>query len=397
MADYYPLLARAVAGLPNSTPETRKAIYDRATKALLGQLHAMQPPPPQGAIEREAQALEEAVVRLEGEFAVASGATPLPAASTAPAAASPKPKWWDPKEPTKDEPPEADPYPGDEAQAEQDEEQRRDERSLRDNLRPAAPRPPKAKGGGLRRFAIILGALAFVGAMVGIAAWKLRDKPEDLAKLSPPADSANQKSGGKIDERIGGQSAAQPGPNVVATLPIAYRAAVLTRDASAPGGVRTYVGTVLWRRDSSNRGPNQQLVSAIRADVDVPDAKLRASLVIERNFDPSLSFSHTINVRFLPAEGSPLGRISGIGMPEMRADEAPKGVALLGLPVEIASNAFLAGLNQASVEQNRTLLANLNWIDIQLSLDNGSIAKITMEKGAGGQKIFSDVFAEWGK
>ncbi|MDQ6702925.1 MAG: histidine kinase, partial [Pseudomonadota bacterium] len=38
MADYYPLLAKAVAGLPDSTAEARHAIYERARGALFGQL-----------------------------------------------------------------------------------------------------------------------------------------------------------------------------------------------------------------------------------------------------------------------------------------------------------------------------------------------------------------------
>ena len=419
MADYYPLLARAVAGLKNSTPDARKAIYDRARKALLGQLSAMQPPPPDGAIEREAQALDEAVARLELEFSVAAGATASPAFAPPPTAKSqqdktPEKKPWDykargdgPKDKgledrvLKDQPPAtpvSDPYPGDET-PETDESLQRNEQMtpLRDHLRPAAPKPVNTEGGGLRRLAIILGALVLVGLLVGVAAWKLRDRPEDLAKLSPPQENADQNAGVKIGERIGGEgapSAAQTGAGAQ-TLPIGYRAAVLTRDASEPGGVKTYVGTVVWRRDSTNRGPNQQLVSAIRGEVDIPDAKFKASVVLEKNFDPSLSFSHTINIRFFPGDGSPIGNVTAIGMPEMRRDEAPKGVALIGLPVEIAPNAFLAGLNQASSEQNGALLANPTWLDIQLSLANGSIAKITMEKGAAGEKIFSDVFAEW--
>ena len=68
MADYYPLLAKAVSGLKTSTPEARGAIYERARKALLGQLRSMQPPAPESAIEREAKALDEAVARLEREF-----------------------------------------------------------------------------------------------------------------------------------------------------------------------------------------------------------------------------------------------------------------------------------------------------------------------------------------
>jgi hypothetical protein len=47
MADYYPLLAKALANLPNrSTPTARRAIYERARKALIGQLRSIQPPMP---------------------------------------------------------------------------------------------------------------------------------------------------------------------------------------------------------------------------------------------------------------------------------------------------------------------------------------------------------------
>ncbi|WP_051953335.1 hypothetical protein [Methylocapsa aurea] len=74
MADYYPLLAKAVAGLPNSTPESRHAIYERARKALFGQLRNLDPPIPESDIEREGQALEAAVVQLEAEFAATTEA-----------------------------------------------------------------------------------------------------------------------------------------------------------------------------------------------------------------------------------------------------------------------------------------------------------------------------------
>jgi hypothetical protein len=73
MADYYPLLAKAVAGLPDSTAEARHAVYERARGALFGQLRNLDPPVPEEAIKREAQALEVAVARLETEIASRSG------------------------------------------------------------------------------------------------------------------------------------------------------------------------------------------------------------------------------------------------------------------------------------------------------------------------------------
>src|SRR5579883_2089533 len=72
MADYYPLLAKAVAGLPDPTAEARQAVYERARKALFGQLRTLDPPVPEDAIEREAQALERAVAQLETEIVARS-------------------------------------------------------------------------------------------------------------------------------------------------------------------------------------------------------------------------------------------------------------------------------------------------------------------------------------
>src|SRR6185312_2744504 len=69
MAEYYPLLAKAVAGIPNSTPEMRRAVYDRARKALLAQLTNLNPPIPESDIARETESLDAAVERLEAELA----------------------------------------------------------------------------------------------------------------------------------------------------------------------------------------------------------------------------------------------------------------------------------------------------------------------------------------
>ncbi|MGY4303426.1 hypothetical protein ACVIJ6_000669 [Bradyrhizobium sp. USDA 4369] len=70
MADYYPLIARAIAGLdPNAPGESRRALYERARAALIAQLRSVQPPLSESEITRERLSLEEAVRKVEAEAA----------------------------------------------------------------------------------------------------------------------------------------------------------------------------------------------------------------------------------------------------------------------------------------------------------------------------------------
>jgi hypothetical protein len=65
MADYYPLIARAVSNLVRSTAETRAAIYNRARAAMLAQLRGVTPALSESDINREHLALEEAIKEVE--------------------------------------------------------------------------------------------------------------------------------------------------------------------------------------------------------------------------------------------------------------------------------------------------------------------------------------------
>jgi hypothetical protein len=70
MADYYPLIARAISGLDASAPgESRRALYERARSALIAQLRSVQPPLTESEITRERLSLEEAIRKVESEAA----------------------------------------------------------------------------------------------------------------------------------------------------------------------------------------------------------------------------------------------------------------------------------------------------------------------------------------
>jgi hypothetical protein len=69
MADYLPLINRAVGGLERNTAENRRALYERARSALVAQLRGMDPPLEEADITRERLALEEAIRRVETDAA----------------------------------------------------------------------------------------------------------------------------------------------------------------------------------------------------------------------------------------------------------------------------------------------------------------------------------------
>ena len=87
MADYYPLIARAVGGLDDNTGENRRALYERARAALVNQLRGVDPPLDEEEITRERLALEDAIRRIETDAAEREQpASPLPAPEPAPQA-----------------------------------------------------------------------------------------------------------------------------------------------------------------------------------------------------------------------------------------------------------------------------------------------------------------------
>jgi hypothetical protein len=76
MAEYYAVLSKAVAGLEAGSQESRRAVYDKARNALIGQLKAIDPPLPTAEISRQRLELEEAIRRVERESAGTAPASP---------------------------------------------------------------------------------------------------------------------------------------------------------------------------------------------------------------------------------------------------------------------------------------------------------------------------------
>jgi lipoprotein-anchoring transpeptidase ErfK/SrfK len=82
MVDYFPVLERAVAALNPNTKEARRALYDRARRALVDGLRASDPTLSDTDLRTQSVALEAAIRRVEGE-ALRHTAQPAPVVAPA--------------------------------------------------------------------------------------------------------------------------------------------------------------------------------------------------------------------------------------------------------------------------------------------------------------------------
>ena len=531
MADYYSLLARAVANLPKSSPpSTRRAIYDRARKALTTQLRSLKPQLPESDIAREERALDEAVSRLEAEFEPATAdvfpmpaggeADPGPAAAPAgePAPLQPTPSpppFIRPMEPAvsrmasqvrpaapplKPRAPTLPPAPGPAAaprarpqvgasglpkarelsaappeapvQAEAPVEpmfaaNRRDETAEsgpapslgaaggRDDRKAARPTLADA---GARRAPGWLWVVAAIGvgfaASIAVVAYLMRPALQDLtapAAVETPVAGAVDTQG-KSPRRVGqtdegapaveatptdsptpaadaaapsppatsasppappAPTVASPAPTLVPqapapasaaavpagtaaqALPVSSRAAMLIATVADAAKPAISVGSVVWSLVPAPAGQPAGL--GVKAEVDVPDLKMHASMILRKNLDGSLPASHTIDLRVTFDPGSPIKGIKDIALPLMRRDDPPAADALTGVRVKISDNYFLVGLNRgdADVARNVQELAERSWFDFPMQLDDDRIAKLTFEKGGDGEKLVAQALAAW--
>ncbi|PIO97486.1 hypothetical protein [Pleomorphomonas carboxyditropha] len=113
MADYYPVLKRAISSLPSGSGEARRAVYEKARVALLRQLSSYNPPLSPTEIADQRVALEDCIRRVEAEVAgvaeeAGTGAEQAPAAPPAVKAPPPAPEEPAPRvelEPRREEAP----------------------------------------------------------------------------------------------------------------------------------------------------------------------------------------------------------------------------------------------------------------------------------------------------
>lgn len=173
-------------------------------------------------------------------------------------------------------------------------------------------------------------------------------------------------------------------------------AGLYEEEPDQPKGKR-FLGSVRWRTEMRPTTSGQPSEFVIRADVEVPERQMNATLTFRRNVDASLPTSHTVEILFtLPAD-APSGGIQKVPGVLMKQAEQTRGVPLAGIAVPVTPGYFLIGLSalETDLHRNLRLLKERTWFDIPIVYNNNRRAILTVEKGTTGDRAFLNVLAAW--
>ncbi|MGX1743447.1 histidine kinase [Bosea sp. NPDC055353] len=413
MADFYPILARAVAGLPETSPEARRAIYDRARTALVAQLRGLDPPLSEAEIMRERLSLDEAVARIEADYDEAPAPPP---ASDGPVIRTVENPTLPIRPPTPKKAPEFAPLPP--AAGEDDGEplpEPAEPQAARPRVQP--PRERRVKPGHIRS-AVVGGVVAVaVAAIAATAIYVHKLRPQDTPRpssetASQPAQAPQPDNGGKIAERVGEPGAppqnrpAGSQPNNAPGIPVpqpggevavAQRAVLFVEVPETPQQPQTTSGRVFWRLDSESAGQGRPIETIVRATVEIPDIGLSLDFTIRRNTDSAFPASHIIGLRFTSTGDPATQTVKEVGVPQFKSEEGERGAPLSAINSALGDNLFVAALSNVpvEVERNTDLILSRSWIDVPVRFASGRRGIITFEKGVSGSQTLADAFGRW--
>ncbi|HEY5793773.1 MAG TPA: histidine kinase [Bosea sp. (in: a-proteobacteria)] len=422
MADFYPILARAVAGLPDTSPAARNAIYDRARAALVAQLRSLDPPLGEAEIMRERLSLDEAVARIEADY---DDTPPQPdLAPLLPAEPEPEPPVPQPSEPP--QPPAAAVRPHTQppaqvqgqfqAQTEPGQDDERLHAAVQEPAEPqvmrprvAPPREKRVKPGHLRTAVVATGVALAVAAIAAAAYYVNKVKPPEMAqrpRVETPVQPAQPDNAGKINERVGDAGTPAPSQRPASSssttapsqeIAVAQRAILYTEDPNSPQAPRAVNGRVFWRLDSESVGQGRPVETIVRATVEIAEIGLTLDFTIRRNTDTAFPASHIIGMRFTSTGDPATEAVREVGVPQFKTEESERGAPLSAINSALGENLFVAALSNVpvEVERNIDLMMNRAWIDVPVRFASGKRGIITFEKGGPGSQTLADAFGRW--
>jgi hypothetical protein len=441
MPDYASILRRSVSALPDASPEMREAVYQRARAALARQLTAVDPPLSTRDIETQHQELEDAVVRLESEFA------PQEAPAEAFAGAPGKDDFlYTPQAPAVErhaqpaganfgqhdlgshnlgqEAPAAPRYEEDDDDYDEDE----DRPSRLPLLIALAAVVLVVIGAGAYVYAERATLFSFLNSKPAVeqpvAAVDTAAAPAEPAEppkradrlvngtdaAPPPAEAPDASANTAVAEPTAPpeapaeQAAVEPPPTAapletgldqgapaqepVGTNLVEQRAIYYYQGSEGQAG-QASEGTATWAEITKDGRP------AIQATLKIPQRNVTATVTIYKNYDSTLPASHLVEVQFNgKLSESAIQRVPAL---VLKQTEQARGQPLAGAAVPVTNELFWIALSndEDEVVRNVQLLREGSWFDIPILFADQTRALITFEKGIPGDKVFETVMASW--
>ena len=179
------------------------------------------------------------------------------------------------------------------------------------------------------------------------------------------------------------------------TLPTAARAAMLIASADNPQKPVVNLGSTVW---STIPAPQDRPSGvAVQADADIPDLKMHASMIFQKNTDPTLQATHTIDLKFTFQEGAPFKGFKDVGLPQARKLDSPASETMSAVKVKISDDYFLFALAKGDQDaaRNLDLMQTRAWFDFPLLLNDGRIAKLVFQKSVEGEQMLEKTLKIW--
>ena len=182
----------------------------------------------------------------------------------------------------------------------------------------------------------------------------------------------------------------------VRTADSSQKAILYEEDPAFPPG-RQFIGAVIWRTEPVKESNGRTDGVAIRADIEIPERKLKMTMSLRRNTDTSLPASHTVELSFTPPSNTGSGGVSGVSGILMKSGEQTRGSPLVAQPVKITNTFFIIGLPSTAADRvhNLELLEGRSWFDVPIVYSNGRRAILSFKKGPSGQHAFDQAFMAW--
>jgi hypothetical protein len=171
------------------------------------------------------------------------------------------------------------------------------------------------------------------------------------------------------------------------------RAAMLISSDNLPNPEISF-GSTMWSSIPPMLGRPASI--AVKADADIPNLRLHATMTLRKNLDPALQATYTIELKFTFAAGSPITGIKDVE-PEMRNLNLTASDPLRNARVKITDAYFLMALIEDDHNAARSfdLMTTRVCFDFPLLLNDDRIAKLVFEKSKSGKDIIARAFEIW--